>query len=191
MSDITTARVDFKLVRTITEEFPTSSWHTFRGKDIHAATPRSPNAKVWSNLKTIRDVGGNYAFLFPKEHFKREREISLDGPNQRKIPFRFCSDSHPGTDEYFVAYVGKAARLTQRFFWHFSGAESNTGGQVQYGLYKSGMCETRPDAVAFMLRHAVIAYRTLPGDENAANRDLLELSLCARFAPPFNIKSER
>jgi hypothetical protein len=42
-----------------------------------------------------------------------------------------------------------------------------------------------------MLEHAVIVYRELSGDVNVANRDILELSLVAGFAPPFNIKSER
>jgi hypothetical protein len=42
-----------------------------------------------------------------------------------------------------------------------------------------------------MLGHAVIVYRELSGDVNVANRDLLELSLLAELAPPFNIKSER
>ncbi|MEK7469881.1 MAG: hypothetical protein AAB074_21140 [Planctomycetota bacterium] len=63
--------------------------------------------------------------------------------------------------------------------------------QVRAGLVKSGFCVDRHLALDFMLQHAVIRYRELTGDEHAANRDLLELSLCARFAPPFNIKSER
>ena len=42
-----------------------------------------------------------------------------------------------------------------------------------------------------MLDHATIAFRILNGIEHAANRDIIEISLCAKFMSPFNIKSER
>jgi len=90
-----------------------------------------------------------------------------------------------------VAYVGRAANLLQRFQWHFSLAQINTGAQVQYGLVKCGACQNRKEAVTFMLNHARIAFHFLHGDERAANRDIIELSLCSRFMSPFNIKSER
>jgi hypothetical protein len=184
------ARIDADLVRTVLGEFPSGDWKTLRASSLRATG--LPNlSRTWTGLSSIRSVGGNYVFLFPACHFEQEREISLDGPGSRKIPFRFSSRSHPPCDGLVVAYVGKAANLHQRFQWHFSLARRNTGAQVQYGLLKSGVCPSRSAAVEFMLLNAIIIYRTLPGDEHTANRDLLELSLCARFAPPFNIKSER
>lgn len=61
---------------------------------------------------------------------------------------------------------------------------------MQYGLVKCGKCQDRPAAVTFMLDHASLAYCVLDGDENVANRDILEVALCALFRAPFNIKSE-
>ncbi len=90
-----------------------------------------------------------------------------------------------------MAYVGKAMNFTQRLQWHFSAANKSTAAQVQYGLIKAGVCADRQIAVDFMLKHATIAHRELSADEHTANRDLLELSLCANFGSPFNIKSER
>jgi len=53
------------------------------------------------------------------------------------------------------------------------------------GLYEDA------DAALHALRaHARILYVVLPGPANCANRDVLEMSLCVRLAPPFNIKSE-
>lgn len=175
----------------MTGEFPQGDWQRVQGSGLHTPTGRNPKARKWALLHHVHQKGGNYAFLFPKEYFAEEREITLDGPGQRKIPFCFSTQSHPPIDGLFVAYVGKAANLKQRFQWHFSLAAKNTGAQVQYGLVKAGICQDRQSAVDFMLKHASIVYRELTGDANAANRDLLELSLCARFAAPFNIKSER
>ncbi len=41
-----------------------------------------------------------------------------------------------------------------------------------------------------MLDHARIAYHIIHGDDHAANRDIIELSLCGKLMSPFNIKSE-
>ena len=90
-----------------------------------------------------------------------------------------------------MAYVGKATNLTQRLQWHFSAANKSTAARVQYGLIKAVICADRQIAVDFMLKHATIVYRELSADEHTGNRDLLELSLCAKFGSPFNIKSER
>jgi hypothetical protein len=139
----------------------------------------------------VHKVGGNYAFLFPEANFAELREITLHGPGGLKIPFSFSLRGHVSQEGLIVAYVGRASNLNQRLQWHFSGAKKNTAAQVQHGLVNSGICDSLESAIHFMLNHAVIAYRELPGVENTANRDLLELSLCAQFAPPFNIKSER
>lgn len=191
MSDISITRIDRNLVNSWTSEFPGGSWQRVSGRDIHAPTSSRLNGRNWQAVEKVRKVGGNYVFLFPERFFSDEREIHLDGPSKRKIPFRFCVKTHSAQNGHVAVYVGKASNLSQRFQWHFSLSERNTGAQVQSGLVKCGICKDRPEAVDFMLQHAVIFYREVPGDGHAANRDLLELSLCARFAPPFNIKSER
>jgi hypothetical protein len=47
------------------------------------------------------------------------------------------------------------------------------------------------DALRALREHGRFCYTILTGFENCANRDVLEMALCARFGPPFNIKSER
>lgn len=173
-----TSRIDFELVRTIAGEFPGGSWQRLDCASLHRPTELNPRAREWELLTHVHKKGGNYAFLFPAAHFAEEKQILLDGPAQRKIPFCSSTQSHSVSDGLFVAYVWKAANLHQRF-------------QVQFGLVKSGICTDRQSAVDFMLKHATIVYRELSADEHTANRDLLELSLCAKFGSPFNIKSER
>jgi hypothetical protein len=43
----------------------------------------------------------------------------------------------------------------------------------------------------YLREHGRIVYHILPGPENRANRDIIELTLCSKYKPPFNIKSER
>ncbi len=185
------ATIDQAFVREVVGEFPHGSWKSLRGSNLSSSTEANSKARSWKCVRCLHKVGGVYAFLFPESHFLEEREISLDGPLKRSIPFRFSHKTHPAHEGYVVAYVGKATNLSQRFKLHFSRTERSTVVQVRAGLVKSGFCVDRHLALDFMLQHAVIRYRELTGDEHAANRDLLELSLCARFAPPFNIKSER
>ncbi len=184
-------RIDFELVRTIAGEFPGGSWQRLDCASLHRPTELNSRAREWELLTHVHKKGGNYAFLFPEAHFAEERQILLDGPAQRKIPFCFSTQSHSVSDGLFVAYVGKAANLHQRFQGHFGLTKKSTVAQVQFGLVKSGICTDRQSAVDFMLKHATIVYRELSADEHTANRDLLELSLCANFGSPFNIKSER
>lgn len=185
------ARINLQLVHAIADQFTLGEWQRLDCTLLHRPTKNRPRACAWDLLARVRSRGGNYAFLFPEGHFTMEHQILLDGPSKRQIPFCFSTRTHPTSDGQFVAYVGKATNLTQRLQWHFGGAGKSTAAQVQYGLVKAGICADRQIAVDFMLKHATIVYRELSGDEHAANRDLLELSMCAKFAPPFNIKSER
>jgi len=182
-----------ELIHRIVESFPFSGeWQRLRCADLRAPTTGKPDARNWSPLTATGSKGGVYAFLFPKCHFDQPRKIVLDGPGQSKIPFKFTAIANLlTTDEQVVVYVGRAANLLQRFQWHFSLAERNTGAQVQNGLVKCRLCPRRKQAVSFMLDHATIAFRILNGIEHAANRDIIEISLCAKFMSPFNIKSER
>lgn len=88
-------------------------------------------------------------------------------------------------------YIGRTSNLSQRWRGHFTPGKRKDGGQVKYGLIDS---EVEPDihsALRALRENARIVYPVLPGPENCANRDVLEVSLIARFGPPFNIKSER
>lgn len=190
MKTNTPPRINFDLVQRTVREFPGENWQTVHGSGLHMPTVQKPHARNWNLLQQVQKKGGNYAFLFPETFFAEEREIALDGPAKRKIPFCFSVQSHPASNGLVVVYVGKATDLQQRIQLHFGLTQKSTTAQVQYGLVKSRICTDRESAVRFMLQHAVIVYRELSGDEHTANSDLLEMSLCARFAPPFNIKSE-
>jgi hypothetical protein len=72
---------------------------------------------------------------------------------------------------------------------HFQ--QKMAASQVQNGLVNCGLRQGYSEDVEPMLDKATIVYHELDGDEQAANRDLLELSLCARFGPPFRLKAQR
>jgi hypothetical protein len=94
-------------------------------------------------------------------------------------------------DGYGVVYVGRTTALLERWRGHLSRGERKDGGQVKFGLVDCGLYNDTDTALRALRTHARILYVVLPGPANCANRDVLEMSLCARFAPPFNIKSER
>jgi hypothetical protein len=199
----TVARVDFELVRGLARAFPGPPWRQVSGAELQAAAaivgpadgtkltfaPRS--GRSWKALKHLDERGGNYAFLLPRELFAQERRITLDGPAGSKITFAFRAGDFEDLGGHVVAYVGKASKLLQRFRYHFVSTEKNTTTQVRFGLTKSKIADGAKEALRLMEEKAVIVYHELHGVEHTANRDLLELSLCARFAPPFNLKSER
>lgn len=180
-------RLNLELVRTSTVQFPNAGWQFLNCKEL----VRTNGKRSWQPLKHVEKKGGIYAFLFPEGHFSEVRQIALDGPAQRKIPFSFSTRNHPPVEGFLVAYVGKASNLLQRLRWHFNLAKSTTVAQVQFGLIKSGLSQGRNEAVKFMVQHGRVVYREFSGDTHVVNRDLLEMSLIAQFAPPFNIKSER
>lgn len=188
---MTLESLDFTLIRDLVDEFPRGSWKQLRCSDLRGNETRVTNTLNWSALADLRENGGNYAFLFPTTLFGEENVISLDGPGRKEIPFRFRARSHRVSESSFVAYVGKTSNLKKRIQWHFSHAETSTAVQVQQGLVNAKVCKDRRDAVDYMIAHATIVYRVLAGDDQAANRDLLEMSLCAKYGVPFNIKSER
>jgi len=100
-------------------------------------------------------------------------------------------DLHPTFDDLIVVYVGKTTGLAKRFSDHLRGGGRSTANQVLCGLVDSECLPSIDEALRTTKRDATIIYCELPGDENTANRDLLEHRMCADFAPPFNIKSER
>jgi hypothetical protein len=187
--------IDCDRIREIVGEFPGGDWQRVKASDLHAPTMRNMFGRTWRRLNHLKKMGGNYVFLLPETHFQEDRKIILHGPSGRGIPFRFSSRTHPIVSfhdaKMIVVYVGKASNLHQRLQGHFSTRTGSTLTQVRNGLVESGVCQNILSAIAFMLEHAVIVYLELSGDTNVANRDLLELSLVANFASPFNIKSER
>jgi hypothetical protein len=141
-------------------------------------------------LKHLKDIGGVYATLLPTSWFFPSRGLHLHGPKKCIIPFEFTV--RKPMKGYGVVYVGRTANLRQRFQGHLTKGERKDGGQVKHGLMDCGLYPDDEDGALRALReHGRIIYVELSGPEYCANRDILEMSLCARFGPPFNIKSER
>jgi len=155
--------------------------------------------KKWKALGLQETEGGNYAFLLPERFFLVWRIIPLHGPQRnsrtQKIPFRFRPiPIHCGKLKWVVLYVGKTSKLKQRFQWHFSARDGNGGAQMLHNLSQcniKGIGKSRKRAVQFLLDHGVIVYRILSRPQQAANREMIEVNLWAKYSPPFNIKSER
>ncbi len=186
------ATLDLPTVRRLTDSFPGGGW-----KIIHARTFFSErNGKTvsdWSSTKHLHYIGGVYAILLPTAWFTPPRTIHLHAPHRHKgvgIPFEFTLTDCTG-DGYGVVYVGKTGNLHWRWRGHLGHGQRKDGGQVKFGLVD---CQVAPDlefALEQLRENARIIYTVLDGPDQCANRDVLEMSLCARFAPPFNIKSER
>lgn len=150
----------------------------------------------WRCLETVEGKGGNYAFLMPVAIFEPGCRITLHGPKRSgetktsKIPFSFGAAQRQPLKGMMVVYVGKTANLAERLRLHVSATTNRTTtAQVRWGLEDAGLGDDRPP-LHTVLAEAVVLYHKLDGDEHVANRDLVEYALCARYAPPFNIKSE-
>jgi len=149
------------------------------------------NGKIsWTEHKHLAGVGGVYGFLLARKHIRSPKSIDLPRSKGRAVRFRFAaSDFACLAGDQFVAYVGKSADLLSRFQQHLHKSERGMAIQVQRELVKSRICLSSP--IMFILRQASIVYAILPGDENAPNRDIIEVTLCGRYMPPFNIKAEK
>ncbi len=186
------ATLDLPLVQGLAHIFPNRPWEAInsqvfiadRGKVLHSD---------WAPAAHLEGVGGVYAILLPTAWFTPQRTLHLHAPHRHQgVPIPFVFSLEDFTDDgYGVVYVGRTTNLRQRWRGHLTRGERNDGGQVKYGLVD---CHIAPDTEAALQRlraRARIIYTPLPGAENCANRDVLEMALCARFGPPFNIKSER
>ena len=91
---------------------------------------------------------------------------------------------------YIVAYVGRSSNLAHRLPLHFHATRNTSAAQVRKALEECLHLDA-PAARDFMLQHAVVAYCPIPGDQNVANRDIIEVALWAEYTTLFNIKSER
>ena len=191
MSDI--AKLDPALVRKIVMGFPESpDWQSLNCAElVQSARAKKLKTRDWSPLDHCKGIGGVYAFIFPAHLFSVPRRIELHSPNKQTITFEFSS--HPELllpDGRMAIYIGRSANLLDRIQGHFGLSKVSTLAQVQFGLYKSGMCSSRAEAVLFMLKDATLAYTVLDGPINVANRDVIEVALWAKYMTPFNIKSE-
>jgi hypothetical protein len=171
----------------------------------------SPN-----KLEEIPKKPGVYCFVLPESDLPEARMLILHGRTfgpkgkRRQLQIRY----HYSAAEFtkgsgLVVYVGKAVNLHGRIKGHLSVDPKATTNQVLRGLV--GKPHTAVDSPALekakkhLAGHGTVHYfEHCHADEAkdhaklddvgeclVAERDLLELKLIARYAPPFNLKAER
>ena len=184
------ATLDLLLVKQLAKCFPNDPWQTISTRTFIAADRNGECYSDWRSTKHLKKVGGVYAILLPTTWFSPPRILHLHAPQRCTIPYEFILSDLVG-DGYGIVYVGRTVDLCQRWRLHLTKGKRKDGGQVKHGLVDCGREPTEDSALRTLREHARIIYTELRGPENCANRDVLEMSLCGRFGPPFNIKSER
>jgi hypothetical protein len=186
------ASLHLEMVHRIAASFPGGDWRKIEASAFVA----DRGDQIYSNWQVASEVskdGGVYAILLPAAWFSKPTTIPLHATHSHKgekIPYEFTVK--PVTNDGFgVVYIGRTSNLLQRWQGHFSRGERKDGGQVKFGLVDCALYNHPDTALRVLRAHARILYVVLPGPANCANRDVLEMALCARYAPPFNIKSER
>jgi len=186
------ARYDKNLVASLASSFPIGSeWRTILCRDVIVSNDQYLRAS-WDVLNHLHQRAGVYAFLLPAEWFTPPRSILLHAPHTHDGPieFEFSVSALPDST-HGVVYAGKTTDLKRRSRLHLSRGETKDGGQVKFGVLNSNLFSSEDDALRAVREHGRIIYTELSGSDHVVNRDVLEIILCARFAPPFNIKSER
>ena len=186
------ATLDLTLVRRLAASFPGEGWHTIE-THLFVADRGIKITSDWSPASHVSEQGGVYAVLLPCAWFAPSRVIPLHAPHTHHAPtidYEFVLTPMSG-DGYGVVYVGRTSNLKERWRGHFTRGERNDGGQVKFGLMDCGLYPEPDVALRALRQNARIIYTVLPGPDHCANRDILEMSLCAQLAPPFNVKSER
>ncbi|MGA3143859.1 MAG: hypothetical protein ABSF10_12685 [Verrucomicrobiota bacterium] len=190
MVEMKNAVINVDLIRQVVDSFPNGgNWKVFECRKVI----REPNTLLatWKDLKPLEHTAGVYAILLPMMLFDRELTLPLHAPKGKpKIKFSFKLKPLPG-DRYGVVYVGRSTKFGQRWHAHLSLGERIASAQVKYGLMDCKLIAGQRRALAYLRENGRVVYHVLNGPENCANRDIVELTLCARFKPPFNIKSER
>lgn len=172
--------------------FPEKPWIRFSCRDLFQWRDR--NGVRERDRRRVQvtppDTGGVYAFLLPGRFFRKKTTLMLHASSRKRIPFVFSDTDFPHIDDFIVVYVGKTGRpLRTRIQGHFT--QGNQGlAQVQNGLICCRLRTPHREAISLMREHADLAVYNLPGDDNAANRDVIETSLIAKYRSPFNIKAE-
>lgn len=186
------ARYDKNLVSALANSFPHGSeWKTINCRDVIVSNDQYLWAD-WSVMNHLSQRAGVYAFLLPAVWFSPPRTIQLHAPHTHDSPIDFEFSVFPvPACEHGVLYAGKTTDLKRRVRLHLSRGKVKDGGQVKFGLMKCGLYRLEDDALRAMRGHGRIVYTELAGRDHAVNRDVLELTICALCASPFNIKSER
>jgi hypothetical protein len=186
------ARLDLELTQSLAASFPNGqSWQTIRAREFVKDRGDLIHSD-WSPAAALGGVGGVYAVLLPVAWFEQPMTLPLHASHKHrgeKILLEFVVPVL--LDGYGVVYVGRTGNLLKRWRGHLTKGERNDGGQVKFGLLDCALHTDPISALRVLREHGRFVYTTLPGPENCANRDVLEMALCARFGPPFNIKSER
>lgn len=147
-----------------------------------------PGRRTWRSFDHLKRVGGVYAFLMPARHFLEQKTIHLHGPKGSKLAFSFSA--RPLANGLSVLYVGRTSNLRNRLVGHHRVGNRQASGPVKYGLIDCGLCFSQQEAIEFLHKEGTLVWHELSGEENVANRDIIEHSLIANHMPPFNIKAE-
>lgn len=190
------------------------------GLDLEIPTTGGKHSKwckvILKNIDHIPKNPGVYCFVIPKTKIPKRRLLILHGrtfgskSNRRQLQFAFYYRAAPFTDgSGLVMYVGKASNLHGRLKGHLSVNPKATTNQVLRGLVGKAKADIDIDALKEALEqlrnHGTIYYHEHyhkdelkapdhfrgAGKSLVADRDLLEIMLIAKYAPPFNIKAER
>ena len=187
------ATLDFALTQRLVGSFPSEGWRTILSNSFIQDDSNGRFLSDWSETRDLNGIGGVYAILLPIVWFHPPRILHLHAPHRHEgvgIPFEFSVPAFT-EDGYGIVYVGRTSNLRQRWRGHFCRGQRKDGGQVKYGMVDCGVADNCDSALRELRKHSRIIFTVLDGPEHCANRDVLEMSLCARFAPAFNIKSER
>ncbi len=176
-------------------------WRSVRANEISGITKRP----------------GVYLFTLPEKDRHGHGRLTLYGRTfgakgmrrQLQIEFAYAAQKLEGTSQ-LILYAGKAANLRDRLKNHLNLREDSTTSQMLSGLASQAVHHGEERNVAAALAHllaeATIYYYELGhahecdrdpreddevGESLTADRDLLEIKLIAKYAPPFNIKAER
>ncbi|MDX6767537.1 MAG: GIY-YIG nuclease family protein [Candidatus Methylacidiphilales bacterium] len=166
-----------------------------------------------TDLADVPSYPGIYVFVFPISELPKSKIIILHGrtsgkkANKKQIQFQFSYTANPlRKGAGGVIYVGKTSNLKKRLKGHLSEnvrATTNQvlrglSGQSSHGVSKSHLHRAKhllsKWGAVFYLEHKhddEITTLKNNGISLVADRDLLEIKLIAKYAPPFNIKAER
>ena len=170
----------------------------------------------FKDLSNVPHKAGVYCIVLPEKELPENRTVILHGRTfgrkgeRRQLQFEFRYKALKFREgEGVVVYVGKASGLFARIKGHLSTGKKATTNQVLRGL--AGKLSQSVDEAELkagkelLLKHGKVFYNTHHHQDESqdhrtcehmglsfvAGRDLLEIKLIAKYAPPFNIKAER
>lgn len=179
--------INNRIIKSSIESFPDKdNWKIFELKNLE----RKSGKIQWAGASIIPSEGGIYAFSLQKNKLgKTQYKIKLDGPQKTVVNFQFSANDLPLIkNEQIVLYFGKTRNFNNRIKQHFT--KTKTATQVLNGMVKMFEIDFN-EARQMLLSYGTYYFLSLSGDENTANRDLIEMGLISKFSAPLNIKSER